>query len=1037
LPERLLLNFNFTGDNFMKHIGISFLRKNFSLILVALVLVGLSIPFWFVSAQTDKNEVIDEERVETNDSKGLEYVNSPEACVVPPSGLVSWWNGENNTKDVINGHNGYLSAAGVTYAPGKVGQAFSFDGVGNVSVPTNVNHITATFTIDAWVNPSLIDGDFTRIITRKGSYQLYVRTNGQFWFWLDGLSGLNNETGGIGGVNSFGFIPINNWTHIAVTYDGSRIRSYVNGVLTRTITGISGAVVNTNNSFVIGSEPDLTGTSQFDGLIDEVDYFNRALTDAEVTSIFNNGSSDGKCLPTPPPPPVCVPTPTNLVSWWRGEENVLDSAIGNTGATLGTISYSPGMVGQAFNFDGSSDVIVPSYSNLSTTNFTVGAWINPSQIDGDYSLILSRAGSYQLYLRSNGEFWYWIDGLNGLVNETGGLGAVFGGKTVSLNQWTHVSITFDGTRARSYLNGRLARTIIGLTGTPSNSTRPFVIGSQYQLTGTRKFDGLIDEVDYYSRALSATELQTIVDTGNQGKCVPQVCTNCTPTCSVPPANLVSWWRGQNTPFDFQNTNNGTASFGLTYLPGKVGQGFILDGSSDVNIPNSSSLNPTALTINAWINPSIVDADFTLIASKSGSYQLYLRSNGEFWVWIDGIVGLNNETGGLGGVYGGATIPLNEWTQVALTFDGSRLKTYINGRLSRQIVGLSGSITASTSQLLIGSEQGLSGNRKFDGQIDEVDFYNRALTEVELKAVYDSDSTGKCTVNNANRNVLYDFDGDDKSDISVFRVGGPTDTFWYYMQSSNGAFKSFEWGTSGDKPTPADFDGDGKTDLAVWRPAAASVAAFYILNSTNNTVRIEQFGQTGDNPIVVADYDGDGKADPAVFRDSAFGVQSLFYYRGSVNNPSGGTSYVPWGIANDLPATGDFDGDRKNDFAVYRGGTWYILKNDFSSFTVEQFGLATDKLVQADYDGDGKTDIAVWRPTNGTWYIKKSSNASFQYVQWGIATDVLAPADYDGDGKTDFAIYRGGNWFINRSTAGFTAVRFGLATDKPAPSSYLP
>lgn len=128
-----------------------------------------------------------------------------------------------------------MSAAGVTYAPDKVGQAFSFDGVGDVTNPTNANLSTANFTIDAWVNPSLIDSDYTRIITRLGSYGIYVRNNSQIWFRIDGLLGFPNDGQG-DFCNGLGLIPTNQWTHIALSYDGSRVKTYVNEVLTRTVT---------------------------------------------------------------------------------------------------------------------------------------------------------------------------------------------------------------------------------------------------------------------------------------------------------------------------------------------------------------------------------------------------------------------------------------------------------------------------------------------------------------------------------------------------------------------------------------------------------------------------------------------------------------------------------------------------------------------------------------------------------------------------------------------------------------------------------
>ena len=284
-----------------------------------------------------------------------------------------------------------------------------------------------------------------------------------------------------------------------------------------------------------------------------------------------------------------------------------------------------------------------------------------------------------------------------------------------------------------------------------------------------------------------------------------------------------------------------------------------------------------------------------------------------------------------------------------------------------------------------------------------------------------------------RHGFSDFDGDGKADVSVFR---PSTGIWYVNRSTSG-FAGIQWGIATDKLTPADFDGDDKTDFAVWRSGPATVAAFYILQSSTSTVRIETFGQTGDNPSAVGDWDGDGKADPAVYRNSATGSQNIFYYRGSLNNPSGNVTYVPWGTAGDLPMRGDFDGDGKQDAAIYRPSDafWYIRQSSNGQLRTDNWGLATDKFVSADYDGDGKTDLAVFR--SGTWYIKQSSSGSPVYINWGVSTDVLVPADYDGDGKTDAAVYRNGIWYIRSTGSGtMTAQQFGVSTDAAVPASFI-
>ncbi|MEZ5307842.1 MAG: choice-of-anchor V domain-containing protein [Pyrinomonadaceae bacterium] len=271
----------------------------------------------------------------------------------------------------------------------------------------------------------------------------------------------------------------------------------------------------------------------------------------------------------------------------------------------------------------------------------------------------------------------------------------------------------------------------------------------------------------------------------------------------------------------------------------------------------------------------------------------------------------------------------------------------------------------------------------------------------------------------------DFDGDGRADPTVFR---PSSGNWYVRNSTAGN-SVIHWGAGGDEVAPADFDGDNKTDIAVWRPGAAAEAAFYILQSATNTIRIEQFGITGDDPFVVADWDGDGKADPAVYRDSAQGSQSFFYYIGSLNNPNGNITFLPWGTTGDRPLKGDFDGDGKNDLAVFRpsNGIWYILRSSTSALQAERWGLSGDTFVSGDFDGDSKTDPTVFR--NGVWYVKRSSDNLVTYINWGTSGDIPTAADFDGDGKTDAAIYRNGVWWIlESSTSALKIDQFGLASD---------
>jgi hypothetical protein len=303
----------------------------------------------------------------------------------------------------------------------------------------------------------------------------------------------------------------------------------------------------------------------------------------------------------------------------------------------------------------------------------------------------------------------------------------------------------------------------------------------------------------------------------------------------------------------------------------------------------------------------------------------------------------------------------------------------------------------------------------------------------------------------NRNPVADFDGDGKTDISVFR---PSDGYWYISKSSGG-YLFVPWGLATDTIVPGDYDGDGKTDLAVYRlgpktPQFGNITdnTWYILRSSDNTLFARQFGKNGqfevDTPLP-ADYDGDRKTDLGLYTQSDhLGSPSYFTVLQSLSNLR---LHTRWGFTTDRRVPEDYDGDGKVDYAVFRGGIysspteqniWYILQSSDSKVRIEYFGLPTDRLVPADYDGDGEADIAVWRPSNGYWYWISSSDKSFNSIQFGISEDKPVPGDYDGDGKTDVAVFRPSNrtWYIQQSTKGFRAEQFGLSADIPIPSVFV-
>ncbi len=270
----------------------------------------------------------------------------------------------------------------------------------------------------------------------------------------------------------------------------------------------------------------------------------------------------------------------------------------------------------------------------------------------------------------------------------------------------------------------------------------------------------------------------------------------------------------------------------------------------------------------------------------------------------------------------------------------------------------------------------------------------------------------------------DFDGDGKTDLSVYR---PSEGIWYLNRSTQG-FTAVGFGLSADIPTPGDFDGDWKADVAVWRPSDGN---WYRLNSSTGQFIVIHFGTAGDIPQS-GDFDADGKDDLAVFRPST----GVWYV---LNSSNGQVTVLNFGLSGDQPVADDYDGDGKDDIAVWRPstGVWYRINSGNGQFIAFAFGLPTDLAVPADYDGDTKVDVSVFRPSNGLWYRINSTDGQYVIISFGLSGDIPVPGDYDGDGKDDQAVYRGGIWYLNRSVAGFSAASFGLPNDTPIPKKYIP
>jgi hypothetical protein len=419
-----------------------------------------------------------------------------------------------------NANNGTLQGGAAWTASGKYGNAILFNGTnGYVNVANAPSlQLASALTLEAWINPSLLNGVWRDVI---------YKANDNYYLVADSTSS-KPATGGStfgGALFGTGALTTNTWTHLAGTYDGITVRLYVNGVQVSS-RAQTGPIAVSANPLQIGG--DSVYGQYFQGSIDEVRVYNRALSAAEIQVDRNTPITTSTPTPTPTSTPTATPTPTAsptatptstptptatpsvglmaAYSFNEGSGTIVRDASGNgnNGTPQGGASWTAsGRFGNAISFNGTNAYVnVPSSTSLQLTSaMTLEAWINPSLISGVWCDVIYK-GTDNYYLEA--------DSTNGkpATRATTG-GALFGTGALTTNTWTHLAGTYDGTTLRLYVNGMQVSSR-AQTGPITVSTNPLQIGGD-SFYG-QYFQGTIDEVRVYSRPLSAAAIQSDMNT---------------------------------------------------------------------------------------------------------------------------------------------------------------------------------------------------------------------------------------------------------------------------------------------------------------------------------------------------------------------------------------------------------------------------------------------------------------------------------------------------------------------------------------------
>ncbi|GEM_PF-1427023 len=409
-----------------------------------------------------------------------------------------------------NGYTGTLNGMqqGTSTVVGTIGQALQFNGSGQYVRTASLPAMSA-YTFSAWAKKTGAGDQDPR-----GMIMGYSASSGNNYIdicWNSSgshpLFSISTNTVGQTTVYSGGNCAATGvWAHYVATYDGSFARLYMNGQLIAGPTAITGTVAS--GALDIGQL--YGGSYYFKGIIDDARVYNRALSAAEITQLYNFGKAKVDVASGP-----ATSSGSGLVGYWTfdGKDTVWTSATaattldksgnGNTG-TLTNMNQgtapAQGKIGQALSFNASN--YVSSTDIIGTNTVTVCAWIYPTQI-GSYAWIM---GNARFIIQSTPAGYIYLSSDNGNTKlQTADIPAV--------KKWSQMcAVRLSTGTGTIYLNG--AQTATGNTGSPS-SYALFAIGVQdgWGDGVGGGFQGTIDDVRVYNRALSATEVKNLYNLG--------------------------------------------------------------------------------------------------------------------------------------------------------------------------------------------------------------------------------------------------------------------------------------------------------------------------------------------------------------------------------------------------------------------------------------------------------------------------------------------------------------------------------------------
>ncbi len=627
-------------------------------------------------------------------------------------GLVGWWKMDGNAKDSTPyGNNGtlYGSPSLTTNQDGLANSAYSLNGTSqyintNFTVPAQSS--STSFTWALWVY-LVSNTNANSVVLGNRATSPWIKLTPSGFEYTTQIINYNMPTG--------------TWSHVVVTKSGSNFTYYLNGA--QVATGSSSASAG-NTPFYIGYDPGYSTDGYTQASIDDVRVYNRALSPAEITALYNQYN-----------PSLSTDSGENgLVGWWKTQGNANDSSPYANNGTVNGATLTTGREGaanSAYSFNGSSYISTalswPSSGSLSLWAYPTAHndWESPA--GWKYS---PTSGGYALIDEGSGSPGTW----RGVFDITGSGENDVTGPSVTLNAWAHLVLTWNKSGSTwtvgFYVNGVSYGTNTQ-TGTASSTIGPFYFGTAGQ-SANNNYTGSIEDVRVYNRALTSAEVSNLYHSYNAQ--VELGGSGASGSVSLG-KGLVGYWpfggnANDSTPYGNNGTVNGATL--TTDREGRSNSAYSFNGSSNYIGFSTFPTNNSALTISVWVYPTsfsqssygggtggtIIDADED---GSSDGYDLGIRNNNKIWWWPQ-----NGKD-----LFSTNTIPLNAWTLVDVTYQSGTVNMYINGSLDSTDTGAS---TPNVPTLFkIGAKSWITGY--WDGKLSSVRIYNRALNAAEVTALY--------------------------------------------------------------------------------------------------------------------------------------------------------------------------------------------------------------------------------------------------------------------------------------------------------------